>query len=463
MTNENIFRSIPQVEKIISDPRFALYIGRLGKPAVTNIVREEIESFRLMIRENKTPTIDELFERIVFALKKKLLSRLQRIINGTGVILHTNFGRSPLPKKELNTLAEELSCYCNLEFSILEKRRGKRGMFAEELLASLTGSEDALVVNNNAAAVFLILSEFAKNRSVIISRSELVQIGGGFRIPDILRQSGARLKEIGTTNITTLDDYRAALDDETAMILSVHKSNFTIKGFTESPSLAELASLKSDKIIFVRDLGSGNLVKSHHVQIPLEPNISYELSQGCDLISFSGDKLLNASQCGIIVGRAELIARLRKNPLMRVIRVDKFTYYLLQQVLLYYANNDWQNLPIWKMIMDSTATIKRRILRFMRNLSPELKKLIKIVPLKSTIGGGAMPSAELDSMGISIEAEHFTPDEIYDHFIRWHVPIAGMIVENRYVLDFRTIFDDDIKEIASAFTAFFAPRGNRCT
>ncbi len=458
MADTNKLRSIPQLERLLSITRFSPFIKKMGRTIVAEIARNEIARFRDEILKNVEPPSSTIEDRLEHALQTAALRRLQRVINGTGVIIHTNFGRAPLPRAILNDLSNELSGYCNLEFYIPEKRRGKRGGFAEEQICSLTGAEDALVVNNNAAALFLILSEFARNRSVVISRGELVQIGGGFRIPDIMRQSGARLIEVGTTNITTLEDYRSAIDADTAMILSVHRSNFTMEGFTKSPGLAELASLKSENLLLVRDLGSGNFVSDRLLPKPFEPTIFFELSLGPDLVSFSGDKLLGTSQAGIIVGRKELIEKLRKNPLMRVIRVDKVTYHLLQNILLYYANGEWHTLPLWEMILAPVKDIKRRALRFMRLLPGEMKQCASIIPLKSTFGGGAMPTAEIESLGVSLTIGGLSASEIYDHFIAWRVPIAGIIINDTYALDFRTVFDRDIREIADAAIALFYRR-----
>ncbi len=460
MAEMNPLRGIPQLEKILSDERFMPFIEKLGRPIVADAAREIIAYFRGELAEKKEFTTEDLFCQIEGKLRAIDRTRLQRLINGTGVIIHTNFGRAPIPREAIDALGKELTGYCNLEFFIPEKRRGKRGGFAESLVCTLTGAEDALVVNNNAAAVFLILSEFAKNRQVIISRGELVQIGGGFRIPDIMRESGAHLVEVGTTNITTREDYRSAITDETAMILSVHRSNFEMKGFVETPSLSELASLKSEKIIMVRDIGSGNMVLDRELPKPFEHTIAFELSQGPDLVCFSGDKLLGSSQAGIIIGRKTLIQRLRKNSLLRIIRVDKVTYYLLQNIMLYYANNRWQKLPLWKMILDSPEAVRRRALRFIRMLSPESRKFAKTISVKSTFGGGAMPAAELASFGIVLSANGLSPQDIYDRFITWRVPIAGIIAENAFMLDFRTLFDGDLQEIAYAFETILTERGN---
>ncbi len=438
------------MEKLLASEELAPYAALLGRAVLASIVRQEIEKYRDSLKKSGPLNDAQLIDSIKKRCEVKSRERLQRVINGTGVIIHTNFGRAPLPKGALNSLASELSGYCNLEFFIPIKQRGKRGGFAEELLAELTGTRDALIVNNNAAAVFLILSEFARGKEVLISRGELVQIGGGFRIPDILRQSGAYLKEVGTTNITTLDDYRNAITDDTAMILSVHKSNFAVKGFTAEPALKELASLKKEGLLLVRDLGSGNLVTDQKLPRPFEPAISWELAQGPDLVCFSGDKLLGASQAGIIVGGKEEIARLRKNPLMRVLRVDKLCYHIIQEVLLIYARGQWEELPLWRMIQASPKEIARRASKLTKLLTPKARSRVSVIEMKSTFGGGAMPAEELESRGIAIAVPGLSAVDIYDHFINGPVPVAGIIAGDTFCLDLRTVFDRDLPDIASA-------------
>ena len=371
------------------------------------------------------------------------------MINSTGVIIHTNLGRTPISKKILSDLAENLSGYTNLEFHLPTQKRGKRGGFAEELVCDLTGAEDALIVNNNASSVFLILSAFAKDMEVVVSRGELIQIGGGFRIPDIMKQSGAKLIEVGTTNITELDDYKNAINENTSMIFSAHQSNYKIEGFAKLPSLKELATLKSDNIKFVRDLGSGNFVNDSKLPADFEPTVRQEIAQGADLVCFSGDKLLGACQAGIIVGKSEQIAQLRKHPLMRMIRVDKITYYLLQETLLKYDQNIYEELSLWEIIYQTQDNIKKRINKVLKKVeNKEIKKTISQVSLKSTYGGGTLPTIELDSFGIQIDIDKSNPEKIYNYFINAKIPIVGVIVNDKFTMNFMTVFDKDIDEIA---------------
>lgn len=451
MDNKNtIFRNIPQVEKLLQIEEISRFIPIIGHGAVVKIIRRVICAFRERLENGPDIKIEKLIPSIVKNCTIKKLHKLQRVINGTGVIIHTNLGRAPINDTMFEGMNDALSGYCNLEFHLPTERRGKRGGYAEELICNLTSAEDALIVNNNASSVFLILNQFAKGKETIVSRGELIQIGGGFRIPDIMRQTGAKLVEVGTTNITELDDFRNAITDNTSMILSVHQSNYKINGFTRSPSLKELSSLKNDSIIFVRDLGSGNLVNEKQLSQPFEPTINSELSQGADLVCFSGDKLLGSCQAGIIIGRKDLIARLRVNPLLRMIRVDKITYFILQETLIRYENRQLNDILLWDIIHQDKRDISNKINRLMRNIKNPVKKdFIEKVSTKSTFGGGALPTVEVDSFGIQIEIPGSGPDKLFTMFIAAEIPIIGSIVDNKYTLDFMTIFNKDIPLIAA--------------
>jgi len=453
--DENALRNIPQVEKILQDERIEEHRRALGHPMLVSIVREEVERFRTMAREEPELPIDSLYQSISARCRLKALEKLQRVVNGTGVFIHTNLGRAPLMTDILRSVASELCGYVNLEYHIPTRKRGKRGGFAEELLCCLTGAEDAIIVNNNAAAVFLMLNEFCSGREVIVSRGELVQIGGGFRIPEIMQRSGSLLVEVGTTNISTLDDYRSAITDETAMILSVHRSNFAMSGFTESPSLKELASLKSESLLFARDLGSGNLVRDDRLPRPFEPDIAFELSQGADLLCFSGDKLLGGCHAGRIIGRKELIARLRKNQLMRILRVDKVTYFILQETLLAYSRGEPTALPVWSMVLAEEEAIRGRVNRLLGLLGPASRARLKVVPMASTFGGGAMPGEALESLGIEFDLPEIAPDIIPDFLLTGTPPVVGLVAEGRYRLDFSTVFDHDLDDLAARIRQLF--------
>lgn len=445
------------MEKILGHDDVRAYIREIGRSSVTEIVRGELAAARERALKGESFDLESSVRAIVSQCEGKRRMKLRRVINGTGVVIHTNLGRSPLGKELLGRLADELAGYCNLEYDIPGKKRGKRGGFAEELIADLVGAEAALIVNNNAAAVFLILSEFARGREVIVSRGELVQIGGGFRLPDIMRQSGALLVEAGTTNITTLDDYRDAVTQETAMVFSCHRSNFTMTGFTEGPSLSELSSLRGEGILLVRDLGSGNLTEDRRLPRPFEPTVRWELAQGPDLVSFSGDKLLGGCQAGVIVGRRDLLERLRKNPLMRMVRVDKISYYLLQETLIRHVNGEAGDIALWSMMLQEKKAIAARVSRFLRMIrDTSSKDIVRRVETRCAIGGGAMPGVDMESIGVSVEIPGVGADDIYESFLSAAVPVVGAVSGGRYIIDFFTITDGDLRDLAGVVEGIIA-------
>ena len=444
-----VLREIPQVEKLLQDEDIESYIPFIGKISAAECIREGVNSYREALLSGSGTDSKKLKDEILKKLKVKSSERLQRVINGTGIIIHTNLGRAPLGEKIFELLKENLSGYCNLEYYIPLKKRGKRGGFAEELICQMTKSEDALIVNNNASSVFLVLNELAKGGETIVSRGELIQIGGGFRIPDIMNQSGTTLVEVGTTNITTLDDFKKAVNENTRMIFSAHTSNFRLEGFTEAPSLKDLSSLKNDKIVFVRDMGSGNLVNDW-MPGNFEQTVYHETSQGADLVCFSGDKLLGGCQAGIIVGKKELIAKLRKNPLMRMIRVDKITYTILQETLLHYVNGKYSETGLWSSITQGAEAVSKRASRLMRMCGTDAKSIMKKVKTRCAYGGGSMPGEELDSFGVEIAMPGMSPDDIYDHFVSCTPPVVGTVRDGRYVIDMFTIHERDMKELAEA-------------
>ena len=446
---ENLYRSIPQVETLLAEA--SEHVAELGRPVVLSVIREAIESFRTLIREGGTPSPGDIRKDIDRRCALKRREKLQRVINGTGVIIHTNLGRSPIAREILEKLSAVIGGYCNLELFLPERRRGRRGGFAEELLCRLTGAEDALIVNNNASSVFLILKEFGSGREAVVSRGELIQIGGGFRIPDIMEQTGARLVEVGTTNITELEDYRRAISERTAMLFSAHRSNFALEGFASSPSLRELSSLRRDGVLLVRDLGSGNLLRDERLGADFEPTVSSELSQGADLVCFSGDKLLGSCQAGIIVGRKDLVASLRKNPLMRMLRVDKITYFILQETLLRYANDKTESIALWEIVGRDAGEIERTATRLVRAVkNPRKKDCIRRVGVSSTYGGGSLPTREIASAGVCITVPGVSADELYARFIDEEIPVVGYILDDRFTLDLRTVLPDDIPVLAAS-------------
>jgi len=452
MNNINeLLREIPQVEKLMQDPEIACLVPEIGRGITADIIRQAVEKYRASVIAGNAPQVCDLKKNIISGIKIKISEKLQRVINGTGIIIHTNLGRAPLGEKIFETLKEQISGYCNLELHIPSKARGKRGGFAEELICQLTGAEDALIVNNNASSVFLILKQFAQGKEAVVSRGELIQIGGGFRIPDIMKESGAILVETGTTNITTIEDYKNAITENTAMIFSAHTSNYKIEGFSESPSLKELASIKNEKVIYVRDLGSGNIFSPEKGGVQFEQTVYSEVSQGPDLVCFSGDKLLGGCQAGIIVGSKALIGKLRRNPLMRMIRVDKITYMILQETLLEYVNGNQQDIELWKLIMQKPVDVIRNINYFLSMMEKKTgTEFFTARGTKAAYGGGSMPGVELESSGVEVNIRGMKPDEISDYFFSCTPPIAGTVHDDKYIIDFYTVFERDIQYIADA-------------
>jgi len=455
-----ILRNIPQVEKLLQAEEISRFFGEIGRSAVAGAVRDVLADTRSRAERGEPVDPGKIIPAVVSRCRMKQREKLQRVINGTGVIIHTNLGRSPIGADILKKLASDCSGYCNLEYDLAELKRGRRGGFAEELLSGLAGAEDALIVNNNASSVFLILSEFARGREVVVSRGELVQIGGGFRLPDIMRESGAILVETGTTNITTVDDYRRAISVNTSMIFSCHRSNFNLEGFTESPSLRDLASLKREGIIFVRDLGSGNLTPDRRQSPNFEPTVRSEMDQGPDLVCFSGDKLLGGCQAGIIVGTKDLVGRLRKNPLMRMLRVDKITYYILQETLVRHVNGEDDAIALWRIMHQDKNDIGARIRRFLRLITgPEGRGMLKKTATTSTVGGGAMPGFRIESLGLQVDIPGMTADAIYEALAGAEVPLIGVIADGRFTIDFSAILDDDVAAAATAVNGLIALHG----
>jgi L-seryl-tRNA(Ser) seleniumtransferase len=441
-----MYEQIPQVQKLLEEDQIKQLIGEIGHPFVVAVIRETLEEQRKRIAQGLPFDYGKCLDAIVHKCRTIRMEKLQRVINGTGILLHTNLGRAPLGNDILLRVSENLRAYCNLEYHIPTQKRGKRGGFAEKLICLITGAEDALIVNNNAASVFLILHHFARNKEVVISRGELIQIGGGFRIPDIMKQAGCHLVEVGTTNITEVTDYKNAITEHTALILSAHRSNFYIKGFTQSPTLQQLATLKTDTVLLVKDLGSGNLIFNN------DDNVAQALKYA-DLVCFSGDKLLGACQAGIIAGKRDLIATLKKDPLMRIVRVDKVTYFILQEVLLQYANNRISVIPTWAFMKQDLHAIDKKIKKLFKKLKNEVKPFVQRINSKTAFGGGAIPDKVLPDYGIAIAIDGKKAGDIATHMVSQPVPIIGYIQNDIFTINFRTILDDDIVNVAEAINS----------
>ena len=419
------------MDELAADGRLATAAPR---PLLVAAVRSALDRAREEIRAGVDP--GDLVDRVESELAAARSARLRRVINATGVIVHTNLGRAPLARNALERVASVAAGYSNLEYDVDEGARGSRQDHVAPILRRLTGAEAALVVNNNAGAVLLALAAVAEGREVLVSRGELIEIGDGFRIPDVLARSGARLHEVGTTNRTRAADYDRAIGPETALLLRVHQSNFRVVGFTEQPRLDELVRIgRTHAIPVVDDLGSGVLV-----ELEGEPSASDALSAGADLVCFSGDKLLGGPQAGIVVGRADLVEKLRRHPLQRALRADKLTLAALEGTLALYLDPERaaREIPVLQMLGEPLEAVRGRAERLAELSGGEVEQTI------GRVGGGALPLAELPSFACAVEEELATP-------LREGEPsIVGILRDGRLLLECRTLTDEEVDEVAAA-------------
>lgn len=457
----DLYRKLPSTDELIRHPELAETSRREGQPAVTDAarmvlarLREEIASGRLE-DDGLELAISGLGAAVERQLRQALSYSLRFVINATGVILHTNLGRAPLAVPAFAHLAEAAAGYSNLEFDLASGTRGKRDVHVDRLFRKLLGEESAaeistIVVNNNAAAVLLALNTLAEGGEVIVSRGELVEIGGSFRIPDVMSKSNAILREVGTTNRTRIADYERAINDRTRLLLRVHRSNFEISGFTEQPELQELVALSRKRNIpLMEDLGSGALFDLPSVGITGESGVLDSLRAGVDVVTYSGDKLLGGPQAGLLSGRAELIGRMRSNSLFRALRVDKLTYAALEATLLAYVKQDHDAIPALRMMRLSKQEIGKRaeaVATEVRN--PNLK--IEVVDGESVIGGGSAPSAVLPTRLLAVTCKELSADEIAARLRGFDPPIIARVEEGRVMIDLRTLFPDQDRVVAAA-------------
>lgn len=453
-----LLAKIPSVEEILQQEDLQPFICHYSRQMITPLVRTVLEKERKLIISGNPP-VDKpgIIQKCCDFVQQEYQSFLRPVINGTGVILHTNLGRAIIGDKLLNQAVDVIKGFSNLEYDLFDGKRGKRGFFIERMLAAFSQSESALIVNNNAAAVYLILKTIARSKEVIISRGELVQIGGGFRIPAILEESGAILREVGTTNQTTVQDYEKAINDNTALILKVHQSNFSQVGFTEEATVKELQLLaRKYQLPLVVDLGSGTFLSTEDFQLQHEPTVQENIRAGADLVCFSGDKLLGGPQAGIICGKREYLNLIQKDPMYRTFRVGKVTMSLLQFTLLSYLQGTaLEDLPVWKMISLPYQKIERRC----QSLARRLKK--KKVPVfcqdgESVVGGGSLPGKTLPTRLFCLQASGNI--EKLDQGLRLSCPaLLGRVQDNLLMFDPRTIdpqYDKLVVEIiCSAYQA----------
>ena len=424
----------------------------------TLLARKVVEKVRELYRKGELSelTEDQLSRLFEQAKREHETPHLRRIINATGVVVHTNLGRAPLPDSALEHIYNIGRYYSNLEFDLDRGFRGSRYVHVQELLCEITGAEDALVVNNNAGAVLITLNTLAKGKEVVVSRGELVEIGGSFRIPDVMEWAGCTLKEVGTTNKTRLSDYEKAINENTALLLKVHKSNYAIVGFTEEVRTEELVDLgKRYGIPVMEDLGSGCLIDFSEYGLMKEPTVQEVVQAGVEVATFSGDKLLGGPQAGIIVGKREIIQAIRKNPLNRALRIDKLTLAGLEMVLRIYREEERaiKEVPTLAMILKSQSELKKSATKLSRNL----KKLglqgfeFEIARTVGRTGGGALPLLELPSYAVKVKTERTTVDELKAYLRKFDVPIIGRIEDDALYLDVRCLFPEDFPLIVKAF------------
>ena len=452
----NLFSMLPKVDEMLLDSKINEILERVPRKIVVDSIREEIEILRVDIKEEKLSK-DEIKERVESMpeiIKKRIVEKnsfkLRRVINATGVIIHTNLGRSIINENVMNNIFNIATNYSNLEYDLDSGKRGSRYSHLEEIITAITGAESAMVVNNNAAAVMLVLSTLAKGKEVIVSRGELVEIGGSFRIPEVMEQSGAMLVDVGTTNKTHIWDYEKAINENTAVLLKVHTSNYRILGFTSTVPIEELSELKLKyNVPLVEDLGSGVLIDLSKFGLEYEPTVQDSVKKGVDVVTFSGDKLLGGPQAGIIIGKKEYIEKMKKNPLNRAFRIDKFTISALEGTLRLYLNEKTaiENIPTLKMLTEPLENLRIRAELLVDKLSKMTATVhisTEIVDEFSQVGGGSLPLEKIPTKCVTIALDHISITEFEKNLRKFRIPIITRVYKDKVYFDMRTIKDVEV-------------------
>ena len=461
---EELLRSLPSIERLLAGPEVVVLCTQLGRDRVRDLLRDITGEIRREIIEGSTDAnrqpdslVGEIQERLRARAESLARLSLRRTVNATGVIIHTNLGRAPLARAAVETLSDIASHYSNLEYDLDRGERGRRESHCLDLLTRLTGGPSAIVVNNNAAAVLLVLNTLAEGGEVIVSRGELIEIGGSFRIPDVMEKSGARLREVGTTNRTRIEDYQRAINPDTKMILRVHPSNYRIIGFTERPSAAEIADLaRRAQITSFEDLGSGCLIDLSPYGVSDEPVVADSFEAGISIVSFSGDKMLGGPQAGIIAGERVLIDRVRKNPLMRALRVDKMTYAAIEATLRLYEMGAAQSeVPVLRAIASTHDSIAERAERFKEAVMKTTDGRVRahLEEGSSVIGGGSAPEVKLATVLVALESNEHAARSIEERLRKHTVPIIARTERDRVMIDLRTVREDEESIILDALSA----------
>ena len=462
--HQDLLRQIPALDRWVASEQGTALCAEFSHTEVVRIMREHLDRLRGEVRSGNRDEMPAL-ESAQYAahLRVDLIARrrgsLRRLINATGTIIHTNLGRAPLAPEAIEAMEQVARGYSNLEFDIGAGKRGSRLQHVESLLSELADAESALVVNNCAAAVLLILNTFAKDREVVISRGELIEIGGSFRMPDVIAQSGARMVEVGTTNKTYLDDYRNALTSETSMLLASHPSNYRIIGFSAKPSLGELGDLaREHSLLAVQDLGSGSLIDLGPIG---EPTVAATLAQGVDLVAFSGDKLLGGPQAGIIVGKTELIDTLKRNPMSRALRIDKLSLAALAATLRLYVppNEPRERIPVLRMLTESAADVGRRAESLITKLKRQTQLEATIVDDVSYAGGGSLPMHEIPTRVVRLKLRDVSAAKLAGRLRTGETPVIARIAQDAVCLDLRTVSATEVPELIAAVDAAISFNG----
>ncbi|MCI6152155.1 MAG: L-seryl-tRNA(Sec) selenium transferase [Fusobacterium perfoetens] len=451
---KELLRALPKIDYILNEKKLEKYKESVAYYTFLSCIKETIEKYRNIILKDledfsgEEDLKNKILIEIIEKLKIEKRKNIEKVFNCTGTIIHTNLGRSVFSKDIGNIVGNILSGYNNLEYDIETGKRGSRYKNLEKLICNVVGSEGALIVNNNAAAVVLCLNEFAKDKKVIISRGELVEIGGSFRIPEIIKFAGAKISEVGTTNRTYKEDYEKEITEETGVLMKVHTSNYKIQGFTHETTVEELAEIgKKHNIISIEDIGSGNLIEFSKYGVKNEPTIKKSLECGIDIVTFSGDKLLGGCQAGIIVGKKEYIERLKKNQFLRAVRVDKITIAILEKVFSIYQNEKEavENIPTLRMITEKIEKVQERANKFSKILKDKNIDN-EVIETKATIGGGSMPEEFIESFGILLKNK-ISPNKLEENFRKNYIPIIGRIEDKKFILDMKTVFEEELEEL----------------
>ncbi len=459
---QQVLHKIPRVDEILSRPQIVDLLKIHPRSVVTEAIRKGLGRLREeILQKQDLSQLGEAFfsfENLCPLFQKEIdlqiQPRLRRVINATGVVIHTNLGRAPLHPSAMKHLMEVSRTYSNLEYDLDRGERGSRYCHVEEILCRLSGAESALVVNNNAGAVLLVLNTLAEGKEVLVSRGELVEIGGGFRIPDVMKRSGALLREVGTTNRTHFDDYQKAIGPHTALLLKVHTSNFRVMGFTSEVSLQNLVQLgKEHQLPVVDDLGSGCLIDLTQYGLEKEPTVQETITTGVDAVTISGDKLLGGPQAGIILGRKKILDLFKINPLTRALRIDKLTLAALESTLLFYLDEKRavEEIPTLQMLSSDIRMLKRRGRRLLKRLSGMTNEGMTFFLKEdvSQVGGGALPLQELPTLVVAIKPLDFSVNRLEENLRKGDPPIISRISREELILDMRTVFDEEIPLLAT--------------